>query len=211
MLIFILADVVGGFVHLGVGITTLPIRTFPDSLDGVLNPEGTIETNLDRYSNPKLPPRPQYWGNRNSCHLLTRIARVLMQLTQFMDYPAYRHPMTHSSNPARSALPIDWKQLQQLSEGNEEFELELLQIFLTETTKLLQRAQYAILHHDRPQLAHAAHQMKGGSGNIGMTEMARLCRELETMTQAENWEQAEQQVEAIARSLNYVANYLQTP
>lgn len=119
--------------------------------------------------------------------------------------------MTHSSNPARSALPIDWKQLQQLSEGNEEFELELLQIFLTETTKLLQRAQYAILHHDRPQLAHAAHQMKGGSGNIGMTEMARLCRELETMTQAEDWEQAGQQVEAIARSLNYVANYLQTP
>jgi histidine phosphotransfer protein HptB len=134
-----------------------------------------------------------------------------MQLTKIMDYPAHRHPMNDSSNPARSALPIDWKQLQQLSEGNEEFELELLQIFLTETTQLLQRAQYAIVHHDRQQLAHAAHQMKGGSGNIGMTEIAQLCRDLETMVQVEDWQLAEQQLVAISRSLNYVANYLQTP
>ncbi len=134
-----------------------------------------------------------------------------MQSTDFMDYPTAKITVPHPPDPAQAAFPIDWQQLRQLSEGNEEFELELLQIFLTETRSLLQQAQQAILRRDAPPLAHIAHQIKGGSGNIGMREIVRLARELEQSTQVRDWESATNQVEQITRSLNYVQNFLHVP
>jgi histidine phosphotransfer protein HptB len=112
---------------------------------------------------------------------------------------------------ARAALPIDWQQLQQLSEGNEAFELELLQIFLTETQRLLQHAQRAILAHDIPQLSYVAHQIKGGSGNIGMGEMVRLAKALEHQSKAQDWENATTSLAQLNRSLTHVQAFLQSP
>jgi hypothetical protein len=45
----------------------------------------------------------------------------------------------------RNSLPIDWKQLGQLSDGNEAFERELLGIFLAESQQRLQQAQQALI------------------------------------------------------------------
>jgi histidine phosphotransfer protein HptB len=142
-----------------------------------------------------------------------------MQSTDFMDYPTDRNTVTHSIDPVPAKFPmfkerpeaIDWQQLRQLSEGNEEFELELLHIFLTETRSLLLQAQQAILRRDAPPLAHIAHQIKGGSGNIGMREIVRVARELERSAQVPDWESAANQVEQITRSLNYVQNFLHAP
>jgi histidine phosphotransfer protein HptB len=143
-----------------------------------------------------------------------------MQSTDFMDYPSDRITVTHPTDPPPAAFPmlddhppaaIDWQQLRQLSEGNEEFELELLHIFLTETRSLLHQAQQAIRRRDAPPLAHIAHQIKGGSGNIGMCEIVRVARELERSAQIPDWESAANQVEQITRSLNYVQNLLHAP
>jgi histidine phosphotransfer protein HptB len=136
-----------------------------------------------------------------------------MQSTDFLDYPTDQNTVTHPTDPARTERPeaIDWQQLRQLSEGNEEFELELLQIFVTETRSLLQQAQQAILRHDAPPLSHIAHQIKGGSGNIGMHEIVRVARELEQSAQTGDWESAANQLTQIRRSLNYVQNLLHAP
>ncbi len=134
-----------------------------------------------------------------------------MPTAEFMEFPPNRFTMTHSSDSARAALPIDWQQLQQLSDGSEEFELELLEIFLHETTKLLQQAQRAVLVQDAQQLGYVAHQIKGGSGNIGMREMVRLAKELERQAQAKDWCSVVNCLEQLGRSLNYVQNFLQTP
>jgi histidine phosphotransfer protein HptB len=136
---------------------------------------------------------------------------VLMQSADFMDYPTNRNTVTHPSDPAQTEFPIDWQQLRLLSEGNEEFELELLNIFVTETRSLLQQARQAILSQNAPPLAHIAHQIKGGSGNIGMREIVRVARELEQSAQAPDWESAANQIEQISRSLNYVQNFLHAP
>ncbi|MBE9029175.1 Hpt domain-containing protein [filamentous cyanobacterium LEGE 11480] len=117
--------------------------------------------------------------------------------------------MSQPSDPTRTELPIDWQQLRQLSDGNEEFELELLNIFVTEMTLRLRQAQQAILHSQSDALAHLAHQMKGSSGNLGMGEIVRLSRELEAAAQTQNWEDAANQVEKISRSLNFIQNFLQ--
>jgi histidine phosphotransfer protein HptB len=134
-----------------------------------------------------------------------------MQVAEFMEFPTNSFTMTHSNDSARSALPIDWKQLQQISDGNEEFELELLEIFLTETGKLLQHAQRAVLNQDVTQLNYVAHQIKGGSGNIGMGEMVRLAKELEIQAKTQDWQNAANCLEQLGRSLNYVQNFLQAP
>jgi histidine phosphotransfer protein HptB len=136
---------------------------------------------------------------------------VLMQSADFMDYSTNRNTVTHPSDPAQAEFPIDWQQLRLLSEGNEEFELELLNIFVTETRSLLQQARQSILAQDAPPLAHIAHQIKGGSGNIGMREIVRVARELEQSAQIPDWESAANQVEQITRSLNYVQNFLHAP
>lgn len=134
-----------------------------------------------------------------------------MQSTDFRDFPTDQNDVTHSFDPIKTELPIDWRQLRQLSEGNEEFELELLNIFLTETTSLLQQGQQAILHSQSKALHHVAHQIKGSSGNIGMNEIVHFAKALEQAAQNHDWETASNQIEQIHRSLNYVQNFLQTP
>jgi histidine phosphotransfer protein HptB len=128
-----------------------------------------------------------------------------------MDHSTLRPAMTHSGHPAKSTLPIDWQQLQQLSDGNEEFEMELLQMFLNEARSALLRAQQAISQRDAQGLSAIGHQLKGASGNIGMVELSRLSRELELAAKQAAWDKATQEVEQISRSLNFVQNFLQTP
>jgi HPt (histidine-containing phosphotransfer) domain-containing protein len=134
-----------------------------------------------------------------------------MQSTDFiMDY-LDTATMNHPAHATPAEFPIDWQQLRQLSDGNEEFELELLHIFVTETQSLLQQAHQAILHSEAMPLAHIAHQIKGGSGNIGMREIVRCARELERSAQQSDWETAANQIEEIRRSLNHVQNFLHAP
>jgi histidine phosphotransfer protein HptB len=137
------------------------------------------------------------------------------EFAELTEFPLSSLTMHHSPNAAikaaRAALPIDWQQLQQLSEGNEAFELELLQIFLTENQRLLQHAQRALLAHDIPQLNYVAHQIKGGSGNIGMGEMVRLAKALEQQAKAQDWENATTSLAQLNRSLTHVQTFLQSP
>ena len=108
----------------------------------------------------------------------------------------------------RAEFPIDWQQLRRLSEGNEEFELELLHIFAAETFSRLQQAQTAILQRDQILLAHIAHQIKGSSGSIGMHLLMQLAKELEASAKVQDWEKATSQIEPMTRLLTYVQSLL---
>lgn len=115
-------------------------------------------------------------------------------------------------DPAKLAeFPIDWQQLRQLSEGNEEFELELLHIFAVETFSRLQQAETAVLQRDQALLAHMAHQIKGGSGSIGMHLLMQLAQQLEAAAQVQDWEAATGQIEPMKRLLTYVQSLLHVP
>ena len=72
---------------------------------------------------------------------------------------------------ATGIIPIDWKQLHALSDGNEEFEVELLKIFFVETKTQLQLLSLAVLESDLPTIEHLAHKLKGSSGNIGFFDL----------------------------------------
>jgi HPt (histidine-containing phosphotransfer) domain-containing protein len=109
----------------------------------------------------------------------------------------------------RNSLPIDWKQLGQLSDGNEEFERELLGIFLTESRDRLQQAQQALFACDYEGLRAAAHQMKGASGNIGMHDFWEMAAKLERRAKQQNLSGVDNILVEMMRSLTYVEIYLQ--
>jgi histidine phosphotransfer protein HptB len=108
----------------------------------------------------------------------------------------------------RDAFPIDWAQLHLLSEGNEEFELELLNIFWTETHSRLQVAQTAVLTADFAALHYVAHQMKGASGNVGLHDVWRIASELEKMAHRADLTGADTLLLELSRCLNYVQAFL---
>ena len=76
-----------------------------------------------------------------------------------------------TATAAADIIPIDWKQLHALSDGNEEFEVELLKIFFVETKTQLQLLSLAILESNLSTIEHLAHKLKGSSGNIGFFDL----------------------------------------
>lgn len=81
------------------------------------------------------------------------------------------HFMPSTVATAAKVIPIDWKRLHDLSDGNQEFEVELLKIFFVETKTQLQVLSLAILESDLPTIEHLAHKLKGSSGNIGLFDL----------------------------------------
>jgi PAS domain S-box-containing protein len=74
---------------------------------------------------------------------------------------------------------IDWEHLHQISDGNEEFELELLQVFVKDTQSHLLLAEAAIENQDYWAIEQEAHHVKGASANVGIQSMQALAAELE--------------------------------
>jgi histidine phosphotransfer protein HptB len=124
--------------------------------------------------------------------------------------PPDRHiPAAYPGPQDREALPIDWAQLHLLSDGNEEFELELLSIFWAETQNRLQIAQTAVLSDDFAALYYVAHQMKGSSGNVGLQDVWRIASELEAMAHQADLTGADTLLLELGRCLNYVQAFLE--
>ena len=77
--------------------------------------------------------------------------------------------------------------LRELSpEGDTEFLRELISIYLEDTPKQLSKLEQAITSQDAGLVVHAAHTIKGSSGNFGAADFARLAQEMETHGKSNN-------------------------
>lgn len=76
-------------------------------------------------------------------------------------------------------LPIDLDYLHQLSEGDAEFEQELLLMFIEDSQTHLKGAKAALTQPAFSELRQEAHYLKGSSGNVGAHTMHTLAAELE--------------------------------
>lgn len=85
---------------------------------------------------------------------------------------------------------IDWEILQRLSEGDEDFEWELVQMFLTSTQINLEKIRVAIANNDLLQLTKESHYLKGASANIGATAMCLTAGKLEQLVRQQQIEGA---------------------
>jgi HPt (histidine-containing phosphotransfer) domain-containing protein len=105
-------------------------------------------------------------------------------------------------------MPIDLEYLQQLSDSDTEFELELLQIYLEDTKEHLQAAKAAIMAQDGQQLAREAHHLKGASGNVGAMAMQAMAYKLEQLERSHSWSDGIALVEDLEKGLRVIAVFV---
>lgn len=64
-------------------------------------------------------------------------------------------------------------------EGEPDFVVELIDIYLNEVPRLFDTIRTAIVNNDRNTARRAAHSLRGCSGNLGVLQMAATAGELE--------------------------------
>ncbi len=85
----------------------------------------------------------------------------------------------------KSDSPIDLEQLHQISEGDLEFEIEVLQVFVEDLLQRLESMRAAVLSSDRAQVMAEAHHIKGSSSNVGALQIRDLVVKVEHLETAE--------------------------
>ncbi|NMF59606.1 Hpt domain-containing protein [Pseudanabaena yagii] len=77
--------------------------------------------------------------------------------------------------------PIDLEQLNQISEGDIEFEIEVLQVYVEDVHQRLEIMRGAIASSDHLQVMKEAHHIKGSSSNVGALQIRDLAVKLEEL------------------------------
>ncbi|HAX76834.1 MAG TPA: hypothetical protein DCY88_13575 [Cyanobacteria bacterium UBA11372] len=108
-----------------------------------------------------------------------------------------------------SLSDIDWEYLHQMSENNEEFELELLQIFVEDTQVHLQGIKSAIASNNFQQFEREAHHIKGASANIGAASMQVTAEKLEQLARCQQVEGATDLLTQLEQIFQRIQAYLQ--
>ena len=103
---------------------------------------------------------------------------------------------------------INWDHLQQMSDGNQEFELELLKIFVEDTHQHLAGTKLAIELEDCLKLEHEAHHIKGASANVGVKRMQMAAAQLEQMARNHQLAGAAELVTEIADPLTAISIFI---
>jgi HPt (histidine-containing phosphotransfer) domain-containing protein len=106
-------------------------------------------------------------------------------------------------------LAIDWNQLTQLSEGNREFEVELMKLFFVETRTLLTLLADAIALQDIRQVEYVSHQLKGSSGNMGFRAMSQIAGQLEQQARQQNLSLASPLLQELAHWILEIQNFIE--
>jgi PAS domain S-box-containing protein len=86
----------------------------------------------------------------------------------------------------------------------EDLLVHLIDVFLANTPRVLAEARAAILAHASPQLARAAHTLRGSCSNFGAERMRLACKELEDFANGGVIEGAAELLGAVEREFNYV-------
>ncbi len=119
--------------------------------------------------------------------------------------------MPSGETPANSqfSLLIDWEHLHQISDRNEEFEMELLQIFVEDAKQHLADMETAIATADYQNLEHQAHHIRGSSGNLGIFSMYKIATELEVQARQQHLDGALQRFTVLKEIMGRVKQYLE--
>ncbi|ELS33994.1 Hpt domain protein [Pseudanabaena biceps PCC 7429] len=77
--------------------------------------------------------------------------------------------------------PIDLAHLHQISEGDIEFEIDVLRVYIEDISQRIESIRKAIANDDLPKVMGAAHHIKGASGNVGALQIQSLAIQLEKL------------------------------
>lgn len=78
------------------------------------------------------------------------------------------------------SILIDDSVIETLKElGDEDFFLELVELFTSQSTSLVEEIAQASKDKNAEKLSHSAHKFKGSCLNLGATALSELCKKLE--------------------------------
>ena len=110
-------------------------------------------------------------------------------------------PSLPTATTANLMALIDWNHLHQICDGNEEFELELLQTFAEDAAIHLAAMAQTIADQNYPVLEQQAHYIKGASANVGLNGMRAIASELEIQARQHQLDQAAERIQMLQTDL----------
>jgi HPt (histidine-containing phosphotransfer) domain-containing protein len=93
-----------------------------------------------------------------------------------------------SLNLTKDAVVLDRVRLRELTDGDAEFERELLEAFVTSARELMAELRAGLMARNAAGIARDAHSLKGVSLNVGATSLAKFAAELEMTARGGNVE-----------------------
>jgi signal transduction histidine kinase/CheY-like chemotaxis protein/CHASE2 domain-containing sensor protein len=105
-------------------------------------------------------------------------------------------------------MPIDFSYLHKLSEGNQEFERDILQVFTQTTQEGVRAIKRAIASQDWLSVEHEAQKMKGSSSNIGARSLHYLAGKLEEQVKEKSLDSVENLVSDLDKELIQVISLI---
>ncbi|MCT7985586.1 PAS domain S-box protein [Laspinema sp. A4] len=96
--------------------------------------------------------------------------------------------------------PIDLDRLHEISRGDEEFELELLETFMEDAVVYFEDIKRYIKTQDWVELSRRAHQLKGGSATVAVLSMPNIARQIESLAN----QQCQEGLEELAAELEVI-------
>ena len=82
--------------------------------------------------------------------------------------------------PSDPELPVDLRRLRGFTGGDKEFENEIIDLFLKDTSQHLVRLERAIHEGNSSDVEAAAHSIEGAAANMGAEKFRKLAQDLET-------------------------------
>lgn len=107
-------------------------------------------------------------------------------------------------------IDIDWEQLHQVSEDDPEFELELLTMLAEDVKIHIGDLRQAVIDKDTVKIGHEAHYIKGASANVGITSIAALAKQIETLARDRQLANINAPIDQMAIDLGYLETYIAT-
>lgn len=86
--------------------------------------------------------------------------------------------------------PVNLDQLNQISEGDIEFEIEVLQVYVEDISQRIEKIRDAIANNDWTKIMAEAHHLRGSSANVGAFPIQMLATQLEKSNQGQDLEKA---------------------
>lgn len=103
---------------------------------------------------------------------------------------------------------VNLDRLHEVSNGDLEFEREILQAFVEDTRMILDLLKAFYRAKDYLAFSHQAHQLKGSSANMGLTALQQIAAELHLKAAPQNFNQLEQNLQTLEKLVQELEDYL---
>ncbi|MGK7901612.1 MAG: Hpt domain-containing protein, partial [Hormoscilla sp.] len=137
------------------------------------------------------------------------IAQLEQILSQVKAYIKQLRPEAIAPSPVpNQQSPVDSERLQEITRGDEEFKLELLQVFVEETEMELAEARKAIAAKNSITLATIAHSLKESARTVAVRFMPELAESLEQLARPEQLDEATALLSELEQILQQVKAFI---